>query len=188
MELVRRVLEGGHDLVLVGAGRRGGPFQSLFGGTAMKLLRKCPCPVWVTKPSETEFVGAVLAAHDLTPVGTAALQIAASLAELQNSPLHVLHVVEGSDPATARTQIEAELAEFRGAVAPRVAIADGRPADAILEYVDKHGIELVVMGTIARSGVAGLITGNTAERLLPRLPCSVLAIKPEGFVSPVALD
>ena len=47
--------------------------------------------------------------------------------------------------------------------------------------------DLLVMGTIARTGIAGFIVGNTAERLLPRIPCSVLAIKPEGFVSPVTL-
>lgn len=29
-----------------------------------------------------------------------------------------------------------------------------------------HGIDLVIMGTVARSGIAGLLIGNTAERLL----------------------
>lgn len=44
---------------------------------------------------------------------------------------------------------------------------------------------LVVMGTIGRSGIRGMITGNTAERLLPRLHCSLLAVKPDGFQCPV---
>ena len=44
------------------------------------------------------------------------------------------------------------------------------------------------MGTLARTGVAGLFIGNTAETILEQLTCSVLAIKPPGFVSPVTFD
>jgi nucleotide-binding universal stress UspA family protein len=47
--------------------------------------------------------------------------------------------------------------------------------------------DLVVMGTVARTGIAGLIIGNTAEAILEQLRCSVLAVKPLGFVSPVQL-
>jgi nucleotide-binding universal stress UspA family protein len=43
------------------------------------------------------------------------------------------------------------------------------------------------MGTVARSGIPGLIMGNTAEAILTELECSVLAIKPPGFVTPVTL-
>jgi nucleotide-binding universal stress UspA family protein len=51
----------------------------------------------------------------------------------------------------------------------------------------RAGVELVVMGTVARAGIAGFLIGNTAERVLGKLPCSVLA-KPDGFVCPVSLD
>ncbi len=51
-----------------------------------------------------------------------------------------------------------------------------------------EGIDLVVMGTVARGGLAGLLIGNAAERMLRKLPCSVLAVKPDGFVSPVRLE
>jgi len=61
----------------------------------------------------------------------------------------------------------------------------GEPEQVIPELVVAQGIDLVVMGTVARTGIAGLLIGNTAERLLRKLPCSVLAVKPDGFVSPV---
>lgn len=48
--------------------------------------------------------------------------------------------------------------------------------------------DLVVMGTVARTGIPGFIMGNTAETILDQLDCSVLAIKPPGFVTPVTLD
>ena len=46
--------------------------------------------------------------------------------------------------------------------------------------------DVVVMGTIARSGIPGFFIGNTAETILDQLNCSVLALKPAGFVSPVS--
>jgi len=42
------------------------------------------------------------------------------------------------------------------------------------------------MGTVARTGIKGLIIGNTAEVILNGIQCSVLAVKPDGFVSPLA--
>jgi nucleotide-binding universal stress UspA family protein len=44
------------------------------------------------------------------------------------------------------------------------------------------------MGTVARTGIPGLIIGNTAEAILDQITCSVLAAKPPGFVTPVTLD
>jgi nucleotide-binding universal stress UspA family protein len=64
----------------------------------------------------------------------------------------------------------------------------GEPEEVIPEFVVAQGIDLLVMGTVARAGIAGVLIGNTAERVLRKLPCSVLAVKPAGFVSPVRLD
>ena len=46
-------------------------------------------------------------------------------------------------------------------------------------------VDCIVMGTVARTGVRGFIMGNTAETILEQIDCSVLAIKPQGFVTPV---
>ena len=48
--------------------------------------------------------------------------------------------------------------------------------------------EEIMMGTVGRTGIPGFIMGNTAETVLNRIDCSVLAIKPEGFVTPVRLE
>jgi universal stress protein E len=47
--------------------------------------------------------------------------------------------------------------------------------------------DLIVMGTVVHTGVPGFIIGNTAETILNQIDCSVLAIKPSGFISPVTL-
>jgi nucleotide-binding universal stress UspA family protein len=52
--------------------------------------------------------------------------------------------------------------------------------------VRKRKIDLLVMGTICRTGIPGFIIGNTAEKVLDTINCSVLTVKPVGFVSPVA--
>jgi len=49
-------------------------------------------------------------------------------------------------------------------------------------------VDCIVMGTVARTGVRGFIMGNTAETILEQLDCSVLAIKPPDFVTPVTLE
>jgi len=51
-----------------------------------------------------------------------------------------------------------------------VELGRGEPEDAIARFLESHGIDVVVMGTVARTGIAGLVMGNTAaaERVLSR--------------------
>lgn len=67
-------------------------------------------------------------------------------------------------------------------------LRQGDPAEVITEIADELGVEVIVMSTVGRSGIAGLFIGNTAETVLSRVRCSVLAMKPKGFVSPVTAD
>ena len=62
------------------------------------------------------------------------------------------------------------------------------PADIVIEHAASERIDSLVMGTLARTGIAGLVNGDTVKTVLSRLNCSVLAVKPGGFVSPVTLD
>lgn len=59
----------------------------------------------------------------------------------------------------------------------------GAAVDCIPVFVKKHNIGVVVMGTLARSGIPGLLIGNTAETILQRIDTSVIALKPPGFKS-----
>ena len=64
----------------------------------------------------------------------------------------------------------------------------GSPLRVIPEYLNNIAADLVVMGTVARTGVPGFIMGNTAETILNHINCSVLAIKPQGFVTTITLQ
>ena len=61
----------------------------------------------------------------------------------------------------------------------------GHPADRIPLFVKENDIDVLVMGSVARTGIAGFMIGNTAENIIQQLSCSLLTLKPHGFVSPV---
>ena len=89
--------------------------------------------------------------------------------------------------AAAVAEIESRLPEpLRGAAELHVGLTS--PSNAILACVDRMNPDLVVMGTISRAGIAGLSVGNTAERMLAHLDCSLLTVKPADFVCPVRSD
>ncbi len=71
---------------------------------------------------------------------------------------------------------------------PNIHLVKGIAQDVIPELVKEQQIDLVVMGTVGRTGVPGFIMGNTAETILNRIDCSVLALKPEGFVTPIKIQ
>lgn len=70
---------------------------------------------------------------------------------------------------------------------PRTHLLKGSARAEIPALATRLAIDCIVMGTVARTGVRGFIIGNTAEAILAQVECSVLAIKPEGFATPVAL-
>ncbi|MDQ1833546.1 universal stress protein [Massilia scottii] len=61
----------------------------------------------------------------------------------------------------------------------------GDAGKMIPQFVADQHIGLLVMGTVARTGIPGFVIGNTAENIVRKLDCSLLAAKPNGFVSPV---
>jgi len=61
----------------------------------------------------------------------------------------------------------------------------GAPERVIHEQSREVAADVVVMGTVARTGLSGVFIGNTAENIINSLECPVLAVKPRGFVSPL---
>jgi len=71
---------------------------------------------------------------------------------------------------------------------PQTHLVMGLASKEIPALAKKIKASLVVMGTVARTGIPGFLMGNTAETILNQINCSVLAIKPPGFVTPVTLE
>ena len=66
-------------------------------------------------------------------------------------------------------------------------LIEGDPAEVIPEFTNKRRIDLLVMGSLARGGLQGLLIGNTAERVLDTVNCSTLTLKPDDFICPVKI-
>ena len=139
------------------------------------------------------------------------LELASLLADEEGAELHVVHawsapgegLVRG-DPMLAQEQVDRYVEDSRAEARKAldlllgsfpdpsgrrvVHLLEGDPTDVIADFVKTGRVDLLVMGTVARTGIPGLLIGNTAEAILQRVDCSVLAIKPDQFVSPVKLD
>lgn len=214
IEIIRDVLENRRDLVIMTAEGKGGVKERLFGSTSTHLMRKCPAPLFIMKPGRRKQFHQVLAAIDPELTGDARdtlngtiLDLARSLSDRDDARLHVVHAwtlfgesllrgrgalyaadvdrVARQEANKRRQAVQALLA--RHAVTEcDVHLVKGHAADCIPRLVDKLGIDLLVMGTVCRTGIPGFIIGNTAEQVLDSVDCSVLTVKPEGFVTPVA--
>ena len=95
--------------------------------------------------------------------------------------------------ATSLDALMQEVADYVGQNAidylkPQLHLIKGGPRIEIPALTKQIEADLVVMGTVARTGIPGFIMGNTAEMILNQIECSVLAIKPPGFVTPVTLE
>jgi universal stress protein E len=65
-------------------------------------------------------------------------------------------------------------------------VKEGLPEKVIPQVAKDIDAELVIIGTVGRVGLSAALIGNTAEHVIDELNCDVLAIKPDGFVSPLA--
>jgi len=209
LEITRMALGDRADLVIVGKRNEPADDGRRLGNVATKLLRKCPAPVWVVKPEHDLVHRLVLAATDLSPVGGLAVRCAGYVAARHDCDLHVVHAwqmpfalqmessrmpegdfeeaVEGIRKECV-DKIKESLADYQGEKEATIHTSKGSPAQMIREAVTHLDPDLLVMGTISRAGLAGVLLGSTAERLLDRVDCSILTVKPDDFVSPVTLE
>lgn len=216
IEIIREVLREKYDLVMRVAKGRTSRHPGFFGRTGTFLLRKCPCPVWLVAPGTVPEVKHVAGCVDTSSEAPADSELNDQVYELASSISHyykgqfsMVHAwsIYGEDLFRGRMASEEFQAVLRNGEeyahrcldrflakhdvsqgSPNVHLIKGEPFTVIPSFVKHHNVDLLVMGTVARSGLNGLIMGNTAEQILSRLECSVLALKPQGFVSPVGLQ
>ncbi|MGL4219944.1 MAG: universal stress protein, partial [Shewanella sp.] len=64
-------------------------------------------------------------------------------------------------------------------------VKEGLPEDVIPELAEQLDAELVILGTVGRTGFSAALIGNTAEHVIDSINCDLLAIKPDGYKSPL---
>jgi len=215
--LMHEVLRSSHDLVVrVTKGAHSGR-SGFFGTTSMRLLRECPCAVWLVRPDTPPRFTRVLAAIDPAPEDVARealnhtiIELAKSVAEYEHGELHVLHAWEFFGEYLLKSRYKpGELAEAKQTAESSVAqvlddflstyglrhTADNvhllcdewGPGHAVSQFAKQSQVDLVIMGTMASTGWKATLLGNTAEQVLDHVECAILAIKPDKFTSPATL-
>lgn len=129
----------------------------------------------------------VIALHAWDAAGEGLVWAFASRADAQKAAdAYIEELLEARHKAMSRLLDGiAEDAADAAAVPIIPRLVRGAPEQMIEEQAQALGADVVVMGTVARTGLSGIIIGNTAENIINNLECPVIAVKPDGFVSPL---
>lgn len=178
-----------------------------LGTSAQRLIRHLPCPTLLTNPNAGQDCKTIVAAVDATPndqshaeLNRKILTTAQELSKCERCRLLVAYAwnLYGAEMLEHRlpeseyqalidhnkklhqVSFEALLSEF-GLHATSVdsRMLEGEPSNAIPKLCEAESADLLVCGTVARYGISGLLLGNTAERIMNRVECSVLALTPD---------
>jgi len=209
--IVRRARATHADLIVAAAhGHRFGA-RLVLRNTDWELIRHCPVPLLLMKSRRIYQKPVVLAAVDpfhahAKPADLDArlLDAANKFAQLLRGTTHLFHAympLIASEPASMggvpvflppeveeahSQQIERavdQLAERAGIPRGRCHIETGDAAAAMCAQTRRVHADLVVLGAVSRSALARLFIGNTAERVLDKLNCDVLVVKPRSFTA-----
>lgn len=145
----------------------------------------------------------ILVPVDFSPCSEKALRYAVALAGPFDADLDLLHVVEGPvvyGPSfvppedwlvQSRVAAREELEKLPGDAANKDmtvhrTVRTGTPFLEIIYHAKENSVDLIIMGTHGRSGLAHLLMGSVAERVVRKAPCPVLTVRdPEHeFVMP----
>jgi nucleotide-binding universal stress UspA family protein len=204
-ETVYAVERDRYDLVLAGTRGLAQWEQFIVGSTAKRLIRNCPSSVWIVKAEHVGQPKVVLAATDFSEVSRKAVSQGLLVAQHANAEFHVLHVVDSKDVpedvisripkgSSLQQEINQEASKRMDAFVSSLEVdrasiqvhqSWGTPWQEIRRAAKFLAADLIVIGTVGRSGIQGLLLGNTAEKILDTCDCSILTVKPDGFQSPL---
>jgi universal stress protein E len=143
------------------------------------LIRECECPVLLVKTPASKEPRKVLAAIDIGSDNE-------NYAELNDTILGFCQRYIGQEGAeiyfvNAHKDLPSRpdrgtLIRTCGVEGDRVLIKMGEPDKVIVEQAGELGVNLVVIGNSARAGLSALVKANTAEKVLDKLDCDLLAL------------
>lgn len=213
IHIIQRVIRFSYDLVIKDVEQSE---NKGFKALDMSLLRKCPCEVFLCRPSVAvkplHIAVAIDPSDEDVPAHELAVRLLQLADELKASYQGKISIVSCWDLALenflrrsafvdlSNDQIDEMVLQesnnhyqlLNGLIheavmqeAPKIYHLQGAPIELIPAFIDDEKVDILVMGTVARTGLAGFIMGNTAENILQKISCSLWAMKPNGFVSPV---
>lgn len=208
--IIETAITGEHDIIVKATHSHDGLASIIFTPTDWHLLRKAPCAVLLVKEHEWPEHGKILAAIHTTgekdhhnSLNYRITEAAQRFAGCLHSSVHLVNAYPGA-PVTIAAEIPefdtgnyreviaenhqqalAEHAQHFGITEACQHVREGLPEQVIPELANELDAELVVLGTIGRTGISAALLGNTAEHVIEQINCDLLAVKPAGFESPV---
>jgi universal stress protein E len=145
-----------------------------------ELMRAATCPVLFLKHQKAKPRRRILMALNLAAADDAHQRLNDDIIDVgkqivagrEDMELHAVNAYPDSDHFVHPP----DLAARAGVERSQAHCIEGAPGDVILECAAELGAEMVILGTVARTGIAGAAKGNTAERALDRLDTDVLTI------------
>lgn len=191
------------DLIVMGTHGRRGLRHLLLGSVAEEVVRVAPCPVFTVRdqkePASVQPIRRILVPVDFSEHARRALAHAKELASLYGAELQILHVFEEvlhpAFYASGRTsifefmpqiqseatkQIQQLLDEVVGKDYPaEIYLKEGHPAREIINFVDEHATDLIVIATHGLRGIEHFLLGSVTEKVVRMSSCPVFTVK--GF-------
>ncbi|GIU02502.1 universal stress protein UspE [Shewanella sp. KT0246] len=182
----------------------------IFTPTDWHLLRKAPIPVLMVKDHDWPVAGKILCAVNVaseddehSTLNTKIIESALNLAAKFSAQIHLVNGYPGTPVNLAIELPEFDAASYNDTVRMQheqriqylansfniplenCHVEEGLPEDVIPELALKLDAELVILGTVGRTGFSAALIGNTAEHVIDSINCDLLAVKPEGYKSPL---
>jgi universal stress protein E len=209
--VINCALEGQYDLIVKSTHEHDKLKAVIFTPTDWHLMRKAPMPVLMVKEHDWPVAGKILCALNVASEDTEhqtlngkIIEHAKDLATKFAADVHLVNGYPGTPVNLAielpdfdanaynnnirmqhQSRVEC-LAQAYDIPLERCHVEEGLPEDVIPEVADRIDAELVILGTVGRTGFSAALIGNTAEHVIDSIRCDLLAIKPEGYVSPLA--
>jgi nucleotide-binding universal stress UspA family protein len=204
-EILKAIDETGARLLVIATHGRSGLGRWIYGSTAGRLLRTSHVPVVAVGPNVPAHSDKIALKHlmvplDGSPLSEAALPVAKAIAASAGAKISLVRGVRWavqaypySLPDAYIPQIDDELEAGAKAYLRRIegTVKDGQHADVdafvvrggvadgLMDVVEKQAVDLVVMTTHARAGIARAALGSTADRMLQG-KAPVLLVPPDG--------
>jgi len=143
------------------------------------LLRLAPCPVLMVKNFRNWKHRRVLAAINSQSTDAGHIKLnnqiigfAQRFTDAYGSDAHFINAYQDRNhPPTQQ-----ELSEMCGAPTEHIHVVEGTPATAISDTANSLGVDLIVIGTVGRTGIKGHVVGNTSERILDHTEADILVL------------
>ena len=181
------------ELIVMGIAGNGPLGQAIVGSTVTALARSSDVPLLVVKKKVLDTEGRIVVATDLSEASEPAVQVA--LRWFSHKKLTLFHAFDppfrgfvddkgsyaAQAEASAVAQCERFLERVEGSRATEIEIVArlGDAGGVLGNFVDKRGIDLVVVGTHGRTGLTHTLLGSVAARILNDVACDVLVV-PSG--------